>query len=65
MLSPVGAVTFFFDPATAVASAARLAAAVSEASSLEDANDRLRALGVRSELDWEREQSGAWTPAPR
>jgi hypothetical protein len=53
-LSPVGAVTFFFDPAAAMASAARLAAAVRDAGSLEEAQAILDGLGVRTELAWER-----------
>jgi hypothetical protein len=36
-------------------SAARLADAVTDAPSLEDANAILRRLGVRSELDYERD----------
>jgi hypothetical protein len=54
-LSPVAALTVYFDVDAAVRSTARLAAAVRDASSLEDANDALHALGVRSELDLERE----------
>jgi hypothetical protein len=54
-LSPVGALTFFFDPAAALRSAARLAAAVVDCDSLEDAQAVLAARGVRTELDYERE----------
>ena len=54
-LSPLGALTIYVDPVAALRSAARLAAAVMDAGSLEDANDRLNALGVRTELDLERE----------
>jgi hypothetical protein len=57
--SPIGAITFFFDPSAAMASAARLAAAVVDASSLEDAQVRLAAQGVRTELDYEREAASA------
>lgn len=53
-LSPLGAITFYFDPPKAVASVARLAGAVSDAGGLEEANDRLQALGLRTELDYER-----------
>jgi hypothetical protein len=49
--------TFFFDPAAAIASAARLAAAVLDADDVERANELLHGLGVRTELDWEREQA--------
>jgi hypothetical protein len=54
-LSPAGALTFYFDPAVAVRSAARLAAAVTDASGLEEANEILHGLGVRTELDYERD----------
>jgi hypothetical protein len=56
--SPVGAVTFFVDPLVALQSAARLARAVGGATSLEDANERLHAAGVQTELDWERRTAG-------
>ena len=56
-LSPAAAVTFFFDPEAALESAARCAAAVYDAQSLEDANDLLGEMGVRTELDWERERA--------
>ncbi len=54
-LTAAGALTYFFDPAIAVARAAPLAAAVADSTSLEHARDRLAALGVRTELDYERE----------
>lgn len=54
-LSPVGALTFYFDVAKAIWSAARLAAAVIDAEDLEAANELLRARGVRTELDYERD----------
>jgi hypothetical protein len=44
-----------FDPQAAIASAARLAKAVASATDLEDAQRRLTGLGVRTELDYERE----------
>ncbi|HLM27382.1 MAG TPA: DUF1152 domain-containing protein [Thermoleophilaceae bacterium] len=53
-LSAVAAGTFFFDVAAALRSSARLAAAVGEAGSLEQANTILNALGVHTELDLER-----------
>jgi hypothetical protein len=52
--SPLGAVTFFFDPAVAIATAARMAAAVLDAESLAQADDVLAAAGVRTELEYER-----------
>ncbi|MCW2996204.1 MAG: hypothetical protein JWQ18_3699, partial [Conexibacter sp.] len=48
-----------FDPLITIASAARLAAAVAGAASLEDAQSILTALGVRTELDYEREAARA------
>jgi hypothetical protein len=59
-LSPLGALTFFFDPFESLRQAAPLARAVSDAASLEEANEALKALGVRTELDLEREAP----PAP-
>ena len=56
-LSPVGALTFWLDPAVAMATAARLADAVADAPSLADANAILHRLGVRSELDYELERA--------
>jgi hypothetical protein len=57
-LTPAAALIFFFDPQVAIDSTAVLARAVDAAGSLEEANEALRALGVRSELDWEREMAG-------
>ena len=54
-LSPVGAVSFYFDVVAAVRSAARLAAAVTHARDLDHANELLHGLGVRTELDYERD----------
>jgi len=53
-LSPLGAMTFYFDPVVAFDSVAPLARAVVGASTLEQANDILHDLGVRTELDLER-----------
>jgi hypothetical protein len=53
-LSPIGAMTVFFDVTVALSTASRLARAVRGARDLEAANDALHALGVRSELDLER-----------
>jgi hypothetical protein len=55
VLSPLAAVTFFFLVPAAVRSAARLALAVRDSGDLEEANAILRSLGIRSELDWERD----------
>jgi hypothetical protein len=54
-LSPAGALTFYFDPVAALGSAARLAAAVTDARDLEHANEILHGLGVYTELDYERD----------
>jgi hypothetical protein len=54
-LSPLGAMTFYFEPATAVETAARLAKAVIDAEGLEQANDILHGLRIRTELDFERD----------
>jgi hypothetical protein len=56
-LRPLAAATVFFDPAVAARTAARLAAAVHDARDLDSANDILHGLGVRTELDYEREAS--------
>jgi hypothetical protein len=53
-LTPLGALTFFFDPMEAANSAIPLATAVSPAASLEEAHDALMSRGVRTELDLER-----------
>lgn len=58
-LSPLGAATFYVDATIALRSAARLAQAVIDATDLEHANEILRARGVRTELDYERERAGA------
>ncbi|MEA2406506.1 MAG: hypothetical protein QOE69_625 [Thermoleophilaceae bacterium] len=54
-LSPVAALTFYFDVTAAVRSAARLAAAVADARDLDHGNEILHGLGVRTELDYERD----------
>jgi hypothetical protein len=53
------AVTFYFDVPVAFASLGRLAQALDEAGSLDEANDALHGLGVHTELDLEREAAGA------
>jgi hypothetical protein len=54
-LSPVGALTWFFDCDVAIRTAARCAAAVLDTGSLDEGRDRLAALGIRTELDYERD----------
>ncbi len=53
-LTPMGALTFFFDPVAAAKSAVPLATAVAPAGGLEEAHGALAAMGVRTELDLER-----------
>lgn len=53
--TPIGALTFYFDPAAAIGSAARCARAVLGAADLEAAQTILAAAGIRTELDYERE----------
>jgi len=56
-LSPLGALGFLFDPARTLAAAAPLARAVAGADSIDAARDALAALGIRTELDYERERA--------
>ena len=56
-LTPLGALTFFFDPLRSALSGIPLATAVSPADSLEEAHDALAALGVGTELELERERA--------
>jgi hypothetical protein len=58
-LTPLGALTFFFDPLVAAQSAVPLATAVSPATSLEEAHDALTGMGVCTELELERERARA------
>ena len=53
-LGPMGALAFFFDPATS-AGLLPLAEAVSDSASIEQGRAALAALGIRTELDYERE----------
>jgi hypothetical protein len=52
-LMPAVALTVYFDVTIAYEASAPLARAVYDAASLEEANEIMRGLGVRSELDWE------------
>jgi hypothetical protein len=52
-LSPLGGSIVYFDPGQALASTARLARELLPATSLEQANELLHGLGVRTELDYE------------
>jgi hypothetical protein len=52
-LMPAVALTVYYDVTIAYEATAPLARAVADAESLAEANEILRSLGVRSELDWE------------
>jgi hypothetical protein len=58
-LSPLGAITFYFDPVVAVRTAARLAAAIRTAGSLHEANRMLHELRVPTELGLEASRAQA------
>jgi hypothetical protein len=58
-LSPLAAATFYLDVDITIKAAGRLAQAVTGASTLEEANDALNALGVATELDYERDAAGS------
>jgi hypothetical protein len=60
-LTPAGGRLIGFDPLVAIASAARLARAVGDATSLQDAQAILTRLGVRTELDYERDAAAPTT----
>ncbi|HEX8053687.1 MAG TPA: DUF1152 domain-containing protein [Thermoleophilaceae bacterium] len=56
-LTMAAAATVYFDVTVAMATAARLPALVDPATSLDEANDALNAAGIRTELDYERENA--------
>ncbi len=58
-LSELGGVVAWFDPLRAIATAARLAAVVRDARSLEEADALLEARGIRTELAYERAMAAA------
>jgi hypothetical protein len=58
-LTTTAAVTFYLDVERTITAAGGLARAVADATDLEQANDALTRLGVRTELDLERELAGA------
>jgi hypothetical protein len=55
-LTPLTALTFFLSPTKVFDTLARPAQAVSQSGSLEEANEALHAIGVKTELDLERER---------
>jgi hypothetical protein len=62
-LTPLGALTFFFDPLAAATTAVPLATAVSPAASLDQAHDALIAMGIGTELELERARARAQSEA--
>jgi hypothetical protein len=58
-LSTIASVTFYLEVEAMISATGRLAQAVDDAGSLEQANDALNAIGVRTELDLERDAAGA------
>jgi hypothetical protein len=58
-LTREGGRLFFFDPVAAMASAARLARAVQDAASMTEADELLAAMGIRTELAYERDAAAA------
>ena len=62
-LSALAALTFYLDVDITISSVGRLAQAVADAESLEEANDALGALGVATELDYERDAAGVIGPS--
>ena len=58
-LTPLTALIFFMSATKLFQTLARPAQAVSNSSSLEEANDALHAIGIKTELDLERERYGA------
>jgi hypothetical protein len=58
-LSPAAALTYFLDVEATLSSAGVLARLVMEAGSLEQANEALHVVGVRTELDLERDAARA------
>jgi hypothetical protein len=59
LLTELGGVVAWFDPLRAIATAARLAAAVQDAGSLAEADAILQARGIRTELAYERDMAQA------
>jgi hypothetical protein len=62
-LTPAAALTFYLDVDITIKVAGRLAQAVADARSLEEANDALNGLGIGTELDYERGAAGLERPA--
>ncbi|MBI5104160.1 MAG: DUF1152 domain-containing protein [Solirubrobacterales bacterium] len=63
-LTPDGGRLVVFDPLVAMRSAARLAAAVADARDLAHADELLTAMGIRTELAYERDMAARGAPPP-
>jgi len=61
-LTTIAAATFYLDVDSIIRAAGRLARAVGDAGDLEEANEALNRLGVRTELDLEREIAASRDP---
>jgi hypothetical protein len=61
-LTPVAALTFYLDVDITIKAGGRLAQAVADVGSLEEANEALNQLGVGTELDYERDAAGVVSP---
>ena len=57
VLTPLATLTFFLSPRAVVEAVSRPAKAVAGSTSLEEANDALHALGIYTELDFERDKA--------
>jgi len=63
-LTPLATLTFFLSSRVLYDTLSRPAQAVANSSSLEEANDALHAIGVKTELDLEREKQRRENPGP-
>jgi hypothetical protein len=61
-LMAIASITFYLEVEATIGATGRLALAVSESESVEEANAALNAIGVRTELDLEREAASAAAP---
>jgi hypothetical protein len=61
-LTPLTTLTFYLSPSVLFHTLSRPARAVATSTSLEEANEALHALGIKSELDLERERAGRMNP---
>jgi len=64
-LTPLTTLTFFLSPSTVYDSLSRPARAVANSTSLEEANQALHAIGLKTELDLERERSERERQTPK